>query len=731
MNPILPVQNVLLLIGALAALAGVLSWRSTGVCRRPVRLGIACLRVAGVAMLALPLLNPGSWVVPPAKSDAEWAVLLDHSASMSTADTDASSRLATARSLAESVTQLAESRGHALSLHTFDGPGIRSSPDTTPVSDTPTDIPGAVAALLTRYSAGSPSLEGILVLSDGRQVAATPLDTALLPARSTETPVFALAVGGPVVEPDLKIRPGRRQYTLFKGQELRVNAIISAANAPNRSTEVQLVDPSGSVREKRSLRLANDGETEVPFSLKDLPVGYHEFWVEAGAMENEKDPTNNRARFGVQVLDETIRVLLVEGNPYWDTKFIAQLLQREPNHAFELVYRLSAERFFSLATDDGDGNLAMVHRAAFPAEAAELSRYDLIILGRSVEGFLGEGRAALLAEWVKHGGALVLARGNPVTTTVPALEPLYPMNWDTPVSAEFRWRPTTTGEEAGLFGTDLPGRSAPLWNKLPPLREAQTGSELKPFAQVLVEGVTFQGSREARFPLVVSRRFGEGRVVSVNGNDLWRWDFFPGVPEASDLYRDFWLQLLNWIVSYSDFLPGHNFALRVSHQTSEVGKPVRVRVLRRPGTAPSAAPHLVVSRDGHPVSTFEPLVNPANPDQWDAVFPLEEPGLHTIQLQSGEDSGPLHATLLVRAPPGEMSELSADPEYLRALAEPTGGRLLTPDTLAALFDRPAPLPQTTDGVAEWKSSWDTWMWLLPMLGFFAAEWVLRRRNGLI
>jgi hypothetical protein len=299
------------------------------------------------------------------------------------------------------------------------------------------------------------------------------------------------------------------------------------------------------------------------------------------------------------------------------------------------------------------------------------------------------------------------------------------------VNAEFRWRPTATGEEAGLFGADLPGRNAPVWNKLPLLQEAQTGSELKPFAQVLVEGVSLQGARESRFPLIASRRFGEGQVVTVNCDDLWRWDFFPSLPEASELYRDFWLQLFNWVVSYSDFLPGRNFALKVSHQAIEVGKPVRVRVMRRPGTEDKAPPKLVVSCDGREVFTLEPSVNPAHPDQWDSVFPFEEAGLYTIQLQAGESAEPLHATIAAMAPRGEMSELSADPEFLRTLTEKTGGRLVTAAQIASIFDEKKPPAREAGGAAEWKSSWDTWTWLLPMLGFFTAEWLLRRRNGLI
>ncbi len=731
MNPLLPVQNIILVLGALALLAGFLAWRSSAVCGRPTRILICSLRVGGVALLALPFANPGRWVAPPAENNSEWAVLVDRSASMATKDAEGGTRLAAAQNLALEAAKLAAAQDAKISSYAFDGATIQ--PLKTLELPSPaipvTDIAGAVAALVSRYSAGSPALAGVIVLSDGRQVAPTPMEAAVLPARSADARIYAVPIGGPVINPDVSLQTGRRQYTVFKGQELKVQATVNSN--VRRSIDIRLVGPSQEVIQTQTLHVVPGSAEQAVFALKDLPPGYQDFRIETDVLEGEKEAANNRARFGVQVLDETVRVLLVEGNPYWDTKFIAQLLQREHNYAFELVYRLSAERFFSLATAEGGKDLSMVQRAAFPADADELAAYDLIILGRSVEGFFDPVKAGLLTDWVKNGGALVLARGNPVTTAIPALEGLFPMTWDVPVDGEFLWRPTMTGEEAGLFGADLPGHNSPVWKKLPPLHKAASGTDLKPFTQVLVEGVTWQGQRESRFPLIVSRRVGEGQVVAVNCDDLWRWDFFPAFAGAAQLYRDFWLQLFNWVVSYSDFLPGRNFALKVSHQVIETGKPVRVRVLRRAGTEDGTAPKLTVSRDGTPVATFEPTASAANPNLWDSVFPLEEPGLYTVQLRTGEESEPLHATISSIAPPGETSELSADPDYLRGLAEKSGGSILSGDRLSQVFDEKRTVPRDAEGSAEWESSWDTWTWLLPMLGIFAGEWFVRRRNGLI
>ena len=44
---------------------------------------------------------------------------------------------------------------------------------------------------------------------------------------------------------------------------------------------------------------------------------------------------------GVQVVDEPIRVLLIEGKPYWDSKFLMRTLASDPAIALDSVVRLT------------------------------------------------------------------------------------------------------------------------------------------------------------------------------------------------------------------------------------------------------------------------------------------------------------------------------------------------------------------------------------------------------
>ena len=85
-NPLIPAPQLALAFGALALVAGYVSWRAA---RRlpPVKRGLvtAC-RVALVGVLAVLALNPGRWKEDRDPRDRRWVILLDRSASMAESD---------------------------------------------------------------------------------------------------------------------------------------------------------------------------------------------------------------------------------------------------------------------------------------------------------------------------------------------------------------------------------------------------------------------------------------------------------------------------------------------------------------------------------------------------------------------------------------------------------------------------------------------------------------------
>lgn len=748
MNPLFSIEYVILAGLVLAVLGALASWASASICGPGRRTLLASLRGLALASLILPALNPGQWVAPEEPADRETVVLLDQSASMATPDVDDNARIQAARRMALQTAANAEQTDILLRTFSFDDQVKERSlveVGKMEAGNRSTDIVGSVASILDQYPPGGTRLEKIILFSDGRQIDSTPEEALLTRAQARGVPVHTMTLGQSTLV-DVSLSTVHRHHTAFLGQRLRARALLKNVGAGALRQPVILKGEEGTKIEEQVLPLAQGGQVEVEFELDTSAPGYFEYSLETPSAAKELDTSNNRTTIAVTVLEEKIRVLLVEGSPYWDTKFIAQLLQTHPNYELALVTRLTDRRFFSAGTDaveEGSGELLETDPTLFPEDLNAIRQYDLIVLGQSVENFLDEEKISLLRRWISEdGGSLICARGNPVTTPMPSLAGFLPMIWEDSWKADYRWVPTYAGENVRLFGASLPGRENPIWSKLPMLEQASLGRPAQSFAQTLVEGVAEMNGQERRFPVVVSQRLGEGLLAAVNSGDLWQWDFLPDTAGARDVYRDFWMQLFNWSVTFSEFLPGHQFALQVSRSRVGLDEPVRVRLRMRPALSGEFVPSLKIEGPDGRVRHLNPGASSRSPNLWEAMVLFDRKGSHHIGLDLEKSESEVTVEGALRPPPAEIVEVIAPPredqlvaadfEFMKRLAEVTGGTVLSDEEALASLLRSAPEEAgQTEAQAKWESSWDRGILFIPMLVLFSLEWIIRRRSGLL
>ena len=80
----------------------------------------------------------------------------------------------------------------------------------------------------------------------------------------------------------------------------------------------------------------------------------------------------------------------------------------------------------------------------------------------------------------------------------------------------------------------------------------------------------------------------------------------------------------------------------------------------------------------------------------------------------------------------ELANPRANPLLMRQLAEGTGGGARLPEELPGIFEEIASKPAAFDTTQQWTfSAWDTWPMLLVMTGCLCAEWIARKRFGLV
>ena len=720
-----PLLAVVLLVGL------ALSWRSTRGLPPSRRALLLTLRGFTLCGLGLLLLNFGRWVKPTDTVQRPWIILADTSASMARPSTG-STRYGSARDLAERAVKEVKAAGLPCRIQNFDEtlhPAVETLPNSP--AGKGSRILRAVESVFQETSTAGESPAGILVFSDGRQTespATGAMEALSLRARARETPVHTVAIASGEPVADLTLRIARPTIHVFAGQPLRVPVIVESNGLGPLRPTVALNDASGKEIARQTVDLTDGKPVVVTFEMP-CPAESLRWTVRTAVQTGECRPGNNHASVSIRVLTSKTRVFLAEGAPYWDSKFLAQLLRQQKHMDVHSVHRLSDERYFRI--DSGETAPTETAQAIFPETLEELSRYDLVIFGKNIDAFLTPSRLDALRAYVRdQGGAVLFARGKPATADVPGLEPLEPVTWANTATADFRFTPNSEGEAAGLFGESLPGVNASVWSSLPTLKDGRGVMAVKPFTRILADGV-----QTGKFPALLVRRYGQGVTGLVNGDGLWKWDFYPEARELGNMYEDFWIQLIQWMAAYSEFLPGQDFSVHLSSAQGEIDKPVSISIAYR-GTLPAPPPVLKISPDGSAPIEVTPasVPDPSGRPRWQASFTPPEPGVWHIDLSDPRPQAPPtpEVELTVPAPPGEQDDLSPDPVFLASLAEATGGKSIAPTNLDtflkdALHSTP---PATLEAGAVWQPAWNV-AWIALILAMFpATEWFLRRRQGL-
>lgn len=735
-NPLFRTDYLIFWSLVIIALGAGLAWRSTRRARRPIRIGIVLLRGTILALLALIALNPGRWVSPPVEGRPFAAVLLDQSTSMATADVGGVSRWTAARDKILAA-RAALPEPASLRLYTF-GDTLREVDAQTLAALAPdvdhTDIHGAGQALLNRFAAEESRLSGILILSDGRQT--TPPVRADLAARAQAAgiPISAIPLGGPVPRRDLELRAVRRMTISFGNQEVRIPVQLHNRGLGDIRIHLVLSTTDGTELQQVPVDLPNDASQILTLRLDARRSGFERFHLSVAPQDGESSLANNRDEVDIATIDTPMRVLLLEGSPHWDSKFLTQLVRKQEGMDIVSIYRLAPERFLRIDTRAAEAK--PVADQPFPATFEELAAYDLVIVGKGIEYFLTPERTALLQRYLSEaGGCVLFSRGKPYHGDFVDLSTIEPVTWGAPLGARVGMRPTLAGEEEGLFGVLLPGIGDPVWSRLPDASCSHRIAAVHGMGRVLLESAPGQGGTGTEgLPLVVSRRVGLGLSIVVNADGLWHWGFFPGDETVAELYRQFWIQFFYWAATHREFLPGQSFSLRIEPQTAAPQAPVRAFIgARQPVERQEDMPQLQVMRGDAVVETATPVHDGRR--RWNLGLALSEPGLYTVELRHPVTAEPLGPRAVVErlAPPREQDDLSASPETLAGLTAAANGACFSLDAIDEALATVLPGDEilASSEQARWETLWDRAGFLLLLFALLAAEWTLRRRNGML
>ncbi len=722
---------------------------SRGRLRGRVRLGILALMSLALALPLLILLNP-TWIepIPPPAGKPHLTILVDSSASMAITDEDAgASRYAEAVMIAE---QMTHALGDQFEIR------LRSVAEDSPMRDLALLQQSQPAGMLTDLAAGveqslddRPQGQAVLLLSDGIHNAGGGLDAlrqSVAKAHAMAAPIYARTIGKQSGVQDLEVSLRLPQEMGFAGQTVPVVVSVHQRGALVDRTQLSL-SLNDTVVQQQELRLAPDGDTEATFQVTQHDSGLYRYEVAANAAVGEVTDVNNRATLLLRVVNEPVRILLLEGKPYWDTKFLARTLAADPSVELTTVVRMAEDRYLQRhisrepasgeqATEGPAENTALCAEKwttqrdldAVLAGAAGLSAYQVILLGRDAEVFLNDARVAQLKKWlVEDNGSLVCFRGSPATQVSQQMAELMPVRWTASRESRFRVRLTDSGRGVQWLPTSDDGQD--LLANLPSLATVAQPQQPKPLAVVLA---TTTAGQEA-VPVISYQPIGNGRAVVVEGAGMWRWAFLPPEHQQFDeTYGMLWRSLVRWLVANSGLLPSQQVAMRSDKVTFSTAETATATLLVRETGAAGPPPIELTGQSLRAPQTITPTAAGSWPGQFRVVFGKLPEGRYRAHVIGSNDESATTAAFDIRGNLSERLDVAARPDLMRMIAQESGGAVLEsdlPQQLAQQFQNHLSASRPQRSVKT--IAWDRWWVLLTVYGLWAAAWGLRRRSGLV
>jgi hypothetical protein len=769
-EPLIPGSLWLVLAAAGVAL---LAWyavhRPAAVSRRRFGGIVALMSVAFALVLAL-LLNP-TWSrqLPPPAGKPVLTVLLDTSGSMSTPDATGTRFAAAGRVATELASDLSDRfdvriRAFDQTLRRLDAAAVA-----TTVPDGPgTDLATAVNASLTEEHAQG---QAVVLLSDGIDNAGGgtgPVLAAVRTAKAMAAPIYTRTFGGDVRQMDLAVDIRSPQDMAVVGQKVPLAARVTAVGVTAVKTNVTLWHGGREVA-RREVTVGTNADADVTFQIQQDKVGLYPYEVRVDPLPGEASQANNSAGYVLRVVDEPMRVLVVEGKPYWDSKFLTRTLMADPAVALDCVVRLSDSRLLrrTLTHQHGPttapGNAAPTpdptadatgsdrvetwqidsDPAAVLGSADKLRGYQVIVVGRDAEPFLTPAAVANLQDWVaRQGGSLLCYRGSPTSDVDQRLAKLLPVRWAAAAPSRFRVALTAQGKDLNWFSFDGGAAGAAggaVLPRLPSLSAADTVDSAKPLAVVLATEVG-SGTASAPAPAVVYQQYGSGRVVVVEGSGMWRWAFLaPQYQGQEQVYATLWHSMLRWLTSAQGLTPGQTFSLRAEKVRFGTDEPATATLLAREDVPRDKLPAVQLSAEGskEPPKTFAPAPVGSEAGVFRINFGMLPEGRYTARLagaaHGGGDDPSAEVVFDVRRYDQEMMDLQARPDLMARIATDSGGAVLpaASDAAAVRAAFAEHLARVQPPRFERATAWDRWWLLAAVLGLWTCSWFARRSGGLV
>lgn len=583
----------------------------------------------------------------------------------------------------------------------------------------------ALDTLTARYE--GLNVAGALVLSDGIDTREAYNDWA---ARDRPFPVYTVLLEDTdawKVEPDVRIETVNTPRRVTLGWNTELKAAVSGHGTEGRPMNVQLFRNDMLYREQPVTLPADGGSRDALFDLQHEAMGSFTYRVHIPALQGESHTNDNTYAVSVQVITARNHLLYVEGPPRWESKYLSRAL-RANEQVTPLIFLRGPDGSF----------MSQGRRGSMTPDMREdqLAFFKIVILGNLDAEELGERRAANLVKFVETGGSLVLLGGSkawgsqgfaqtPLSTLMPGKT-----GADGPLGGRFTVSLTDAGASHPAFAGD-----PAFWADPPPLLSILPDVKLSAGAQALVAAE----DNRASHPVIAVQRYGQGKVVAVFTDSLWKWQLSPTTLDSKP-FRRFWDQLISWLSPRKEDSEQREVDLAADREELHLGQTITLTARTTGEDAPAAEGMtcLLTGPDKRELPfTMSPqsVVTPSGKSfpGFSLTYQADRPGLYAARAVAElgarqAESFPL--SFFVKPFTPESQPRPANVEALTALARSSGGRHFRSieqldEALAALDIR-----TREETLSEYTSLWQHGLMIACLMTLLSIGWSIRKSRNM-
>ena len=615
-----------------------------------------------------------------------------------------------------------------------------------------TDIGEAISKAVGEWR-GQLTAGIILVTDGGNNSGKSPVEIA----QQIDMPIYTVGVGSTQMARDIQVAKVEVTPIAYANHLLPVRAIINSSGYDGREVQVSLMQGEGQTQGSPLLDSvfltldSQNGEQMVDLQLKPQQEGTFNFSVTVPVAPEELTDQNNVYPFFIKVVKTKLNVLYIDGRPRWEYAFLKRALQRDPNVESTCLAVAGADT-----------------RPQFPTTRRELFPYDVLILGDIKPSFFSSGQLSMIDDFVSdRGGSVIFLAGRHSLGSLgradlegfpgfgeSVLQGMLPMEVGPGGARQVKgaFNPVLTQEGLRHPITRLSDdqvENAAIWRDLPVLTQFYAGTGIKLGATALAEHV---GAGFRARPVIVSQRYGKGIVLMITSDSLWRWAFGAYAFGGDDShYRRFWSGTIRWLASI------RTEADRVNIETDKGSyhrdEKVRVTVyVYDESYAPVSDAQLKVEMQmPDPASDSFSFLEVGDPTfekrrfssdlkftsngsgRYSTEFIPARDGHYKINVEAHHAGGLLgrsSAEFTVQTTALEFQNPQLKEAYLKNLADISDGSY---HHLRDISDLPSSIRELSDihvSIRE-RGLWDNGIVLMIAVALLGAEWLLRKRKGLV